>query len=85
MRGRQVPNSLLMIAEGDSAVVPPPSSVNLFSLEGQKEMLQYLAQYLMHRFSEGKAGGREVETFLRLLEMARTLSVDTEPVGIKVV
>jgi hypothetical protein len=85
MRGRQVPNNLLLI-EGDSgAVVPPPSSVNLFSLEGQKEMLQYLAQYLMHRFSEGKAGGREVETFLRLLEMARTLSVEAEPVGIKVV
>ena len=85
MRGRQAPNSLLMIADDSLAVVPPPSSVNLFSLEGQKEMLQYLAQYLMHRFSEGKAGGREVETFLRLLEMARTLSVDTEPVGIKVV
>jgi len=85
MRGRQVPHSLLTIAEGDPAVAPPPSSVNLFSLEGQKEMLQYLAQYLMHRFSEGKAGGREVETFLRLLEMARTLSVDAEPVGIKVV
>jgi len=85
MRGRQVPNSLLMIADDSPAVVPPPSSVNLFSLDGQKEMLQYLAQYLMHRFSEGKAGGREVETFLRLLEMARTLSVDTEPVGIKVV
>jgi hypothetical protein len=48
-------------------------------------MLQYLAQYLMHRFSEGKAGGREVETFLRLLEMARTLSVEAEPVGIRVV
>jgi len=47
--------------------------------------LQYLAQYLMRRFSEGKAGGREVETFLRLLEMARTLSVEAEPVGIKVV
>ena len=85
MRGRQVPNSLLMIMEGDSAVVPPPSSINLFSIDGQKEMLQYLAQYLMHRFSEGKAGGREVETFLRLLEIARTLSVDTEPVGIKVI
>ncbi len=85
MRGRQVPNSVLTITEGDPAVAPPPSSVNLFSIEGQKEMLQYLAQYLMHRFSEGKAGGREVETFLRLLEMARTLSVDTEPVGIKVV
>jgi len=85
MRGRQVPNSLLTIADDNGAVVPPPSSVNLFSLSGQKEMLQYLAQYLMHRFSEGKAGGREVETFLRLLEMARTLSVDTEPVGIKVV
>jgi hypothetical protein len=85
MRGRQVPNSLLMIAEDDSAVVPPPSSINLFSIDGQKEMLQYLAQYLMHRFSEGKAGGREVETFLRLLEIARTLSVDTEPVGIKVI
>jgi len=85
MRGRQTPNNFLLI-EGDSgAVVPPPSSVNLFSLEGQKEMLQYLAQYLMHRFSEGKAGGREVETFLRLLEMARTLSVEAEPVGIKVV
>jgi len=85
MRGRQVPHALLTIADDSGAVVPPPSSVNLFSLEGQKEMLQYLAQYLMHRFSEGKAGGREVETFLRLLEMARTLSVDTEPVGIKVV
>jgi hypothetical protein len=84
MRGRQVP-MMMMIAEDDTPVVPPPSSVNLFSFEGQKEMLQYLAQYLMHRFSEGKAGGREVETFLRLLEMARTLSVDTEPVGIKVV
>jgi len=85
MRGRQVPKSLLVVAEGDPAVVPPPSPVNLFSIEGQKEMLQYLAQYLMHRFSEGKAGGREVETFLRLLEMARTLSVETEPVGIRVV
>jgi len=85
MRGRQVPNSLLTITDDSGAVVPPPSSVNLFSLSGQKEMLQYLADYLMHRFSEGKAGGREVETFLRLLEMARTLSVDTEPVGIKVV
>jgi len=85
MRGRQVPHSLLTIADDSRAVVPPPSSVNLFSLEGQKEMLQYLAQYLMHRFSEGKAGGREVETFLRLLEMARTLSVEAEPVGIKVV
>jgi hypothetical protein len=85
MRGRQTPNNFLLI-EGDSpAVVPPPSSVNLFSLEGQKQMLQYLADYLMHRFSEGKAGGREVETFLRLLEMARTLSVEAEPVGIKVV
>jgi len=84
MRGRQVPHSVLTIAEDAPAIVPP-SSVNLFSLEGQKEMLQYLAQYLMHRFSEGKAGGREVETFLRLLEMARTLSVEAEPVGIKVV
>jgi len=85
MRGRQVPKSLLTIADDSPAVVLPPSFVNLFSLEGQKEMLQYLAQYLMHRFSEGKAGGREVETFLRLLEMARTLSVEAEPVGIKVV
>jgi hypothetical protein len=85
MRGRQVPHRFLTIAEGDESVVPLPSSINLFSLEGQKEMLQYLAQYLMHRFSEGKAGGREVETFLRLLEMARTLSVEAEPVGIKVV
>jgi hypothetical protein len=85
MRGRQVPHRFLTIAEGDKSVVPLPSSINLFSLEGQKEMLQYLAQYLMHRFSEGKAGGREVETFLRLLEMARTLSVEAEPVGIKVV
>jgi hypothetical protein len=85
MRGRQTPNTLLLI-EGDSpAVAPPPSSINLFSLEGQKEMLQYLADYLMHRFSEGKAGGREVETFLRLLEMARTLTVEAEVVGIKVV
>ncbi len=85
MRGKQVPNTFITIAEGDFTVAPPLSSVNLFSLEGQKEMLQYLAQYLMHRFSEGKAGGREVETFLRLLEMARTLSVDTAPVDIKVV
>jgi hypothetical protein len=84
MRGRQVPKSVLIV-ESDFAVAPPPSSINLFSLEGQKEMLQYLAQYLMRRFSEGKAGGREVETFLRLLEMARTLSVDTEPVDIKVI
>jgi hypothetical protein len=80
-----VPNSLLLIEDDSGAVVPPPSSVNLFSLQGQKEMLQYLADYLISRFAEGKAGGREVETFLRLLEMARTLSVEAEPVGIKVV
>jgi hypothetical protein len=85
VRGRQVPSNFLLIEDDSGAVVPPPSSVNLFSLEGQKEMLQYLAEYLMRRFSEGKAGGREVETFLRLLEMARTLSVEAEPVGIKVV
>lgn len=68
------------IKEEVSLPEPPPAS-DLFTLEGQQRHLVYLAEYLLARFRTGKAGGREVETYIRLIDMMRQLRLNNDVKG----